>query len=31
MTNRTCDRCGTAIAEGDLRYVAKIQVFVIKS
>ena len=27
MTNRTCDRCGTAIAEGDLRYVAKIQVF----
>ena len=27
MTNRTCDRCGTAMAEGDLRYVAKIQVF----
>lgn len=27
MTHRTCDRCGKVIAEGDLRYVAKIQVF----
>jgi hypothetical protein len=27
MVARTCDRCGNAIEEGDLRYVAKIEVF----
>jgi hypothetical protein len=27
MITRTCDRCGRTILEGELRYVAKLQVF----